>query len=303
MILCSRRVYLNILTQLMDLEQLLNANYYIIDQSKPTGIANIDDCHRMNSDGAICYEPTLDFSQAYQSGGIHRYFIKYDTSLNPTPFVSIVSAGIKNDFSTPEERFASYLKQTDTQIAVYQFLFQDKLNGNGLQIMIMRDDMNIQRFGDIICCYLSQVFGADIKFIDPQYRPNTRGRIEYVGDKNYAKQHIMDLRDAMMLSAFEAMVSMSHFGDGMNNILQFLNPMDITQLIYLYNKLFPGDPLPPGNYTEEHIKKIIVGRVIDSTGQRKEMVTLSNLGVNFDAFDPAVEEYEQMIEEDFSGIS
>ena len=301
MIFCSRRVYLNVLTQLMDLDELLNANYYLIDQKKATGHASWDEGHRLNPMGEICYEPTLDFSQPKQFG--HRYFIKYDTTLNPTPFVSISSAGVKNDYNTPEYKYTNYLKQTETQIAVYQLLFQDKLNGNGLQILIMKDDDNVRCYGDIICCYLSQVFGADVTFIDPQYRPKTRGKLQYVGDKAYARQHIMEIRDASMLSAFDAAVSMANYGDGMNNILQFLNSMGIQELIYLYNRLFPGDQLPPGNYTEDHVKKIIIGRVLDSTGRSAEMTTLKNLGIDFHAFDAMATEYESMIEEDFSGIS
>ena len=36
MIFCSRRVFLNVVTQLMDGPTLLNANYFIVDQKLPS---------------------------------------------------------------------------------------------------------------------------------------------------------------------------------------------------------------------------------------------------------------------------
>lgn len=305
MIFCSRRVYLNILTQMMDLETLINANYYLIDQMKPTGrmIAPTYSM-RLDQNGNVVYdEPEMDYSSESINRGMTKYFIRYDTTLSPTPFMAITANGIKCDYTTPEERFVDYLKQTDTQISIYQLLFQDKLQGNGLQIVIMKDDANCERFGDIICAYLSQVFGADVTFMDPKYRPNTKGKLQYTGDKVYAMQHIRELRDVHMLAAFETNVSQARYGAGVHNIIAFLNPLGMDELIYLYNKLFPNDPLPPGNYTIEHVKQIIIGRVVDSVGLRSEMVGLENLGITYDTFDEMIRAYDDPIEEDFSNIT
>ena len=306
MIFCSKRVFLNILTQMMDLPTLLNANYFIIDQSKTTAgfdfAAGIPwEEPKLDENGQWVYEPThepsLDFGigEPRSGYGTSKYFVHYDGTLNPTPYVAVVSNGIKNDFTSPEERFAHYLMKTDTQLSVYQYLFQNKLQGNGLQILIMRDDDNCLRFGDMICSYLSQMFGADITYADPKYRP-AKGKIQYAGDKQFAFTHIQELRDAQLLTSFEMMVSQARFGAGYENIMQFLNAMDMPKLVYLYNKLFPADPLPPGNYTTEHVKRIICGRVCDSIGADSRPQTFDNLY----SFDALVNDYSP--EETFDGI-
>ena len=305
MILCSKRVFLNVLSQLLDLKTILNATYYILDSKPAVGAMAVpwnDDglTPKLNENGELCYDasaaPTLDFSQP---SGMTKYFIKYDDVLNPAPFMTILQAGIHNDYSTPEERYRSQLMSTDTQISVYQFLFKEKLQGNGLQILIMTDDQSMADFGDTIAQYLSQVFGADITFLDPKYRKGTEGSIEYKGNKEYAKQHIRDLRDAEMLMHFQTAVSSAKFGNATNNLMQFLNPMDFEQLIYLYNKIFPNAPLQPGKYTCDHIKRIIVGRVLQSLGISSTRE--DELNVPWSAFDEMAGLYSP--EENFSDIS
>lgn len=305
MIFCSKRVFLNILSQLLDLNTLLNANYFLIDQQKTTGFEmNAPwETPKLDEHGNWVYESSpLDAGRgelmSFPSyAGTTKYFIHYDTTLSPTPFMAITASGIKNDFTPAEEKFRQYLMKTDTQISVYQYLFQNKLQGNGLQILIMRDDDNCLKYGDMICTYLSQVFGADITYLDPKYRP-ARGKIQYVGDKRYAYQHIKELRDVHLLMSFEQMVSQARFGSGYENIMTFLSAMEMPELVYLYNKLFPQDPLPPGNYTPDHIKHIICGRVLNSIGVSAH--DDQPMGSLF-AFDALVDSYSP--EENFDDIS
>lgn len=307
MIVCSRRVFLNVLTQLMDLDTLLNANYYLGDQIKPNGgHAGFIDEPRLNQNGELEFGTSLDFSMVKPA--IHSYFIKYDNVLDMASYFSIAAASLKNDYSTPEEKFVSYLQSTDTQYRIYQFLFQDTLMGNGLQILILRNDAGVERFGHIICSYLAQMFGADITFVDPKYRPKTHGQLQYTGDKVFADQHIRKLRDIMLLEHIQGMVNMAKYGDGLNNLTQFLNNPNIgfDEIVHIYNLLFPGDPLKPGNYTIAHIKQIIIGRIMDATGKRQEESELRNLGVgSFYAFSQMVDDaYEPLVgdEESFDDI-
>jgi len=307
MIFCSRRVFLNVLTQLMDLDTLLNANYFLVDQTKPTGYASIEDYPTpfMSQSGEITYNSglSLDFSQQVQS--ISKYFVTYSNVFETAPFFSITTASLRNDFATPVERFVHHLKMTDTQISVYDTLFNVQLQGNGLQILIMKDDVGCEQFGNIICSYLAEVFGADVTFIDPKYRPKTKGQLQYIGNKEFAKQHIMELRDHKLRANIQLMIDTAGYGDGLNNLMQFLNNTDLSMddLFHVYNIIFPNAPLPPGNYTRDHLIHIITGQILDSTGRRKEITELQNLGTSFYAFDQMIDDYSKMIEEDFSDIS
>ena len=304
MILCSKRVFLNVLTQLMDLETLLNANYYILDSKPAVGTSGVpweeQSFPKLNEHGELCYDssPSLDFSKP---SSMTKYFIKYENVLNPAPFLTILQAGVQNDYTSPMERFTSYLRETDTQISVYQFLFMSKLQGNGLQILIMTDDQSTEDYGSTIASYLSEVFGADITFVDPQYRPNTQGQVEYKGNKVFAQKHIAELRDVMLLTNFQNAVTQSAFGGGENNIMQFLNPMDFEQLMYLYQKLFPNAPLKPGRYTTDHIKRIIIGRVMQSLGIQSGESLMDKMDIPWAVFDELAGMYSP--EEDFSDIS
>jgi hypothetical protein len=59
MIFCSRRVFLNVLTQLLDIDTLLNANYFLCDQVKPTGYASISDEPKIGMNGEVTYGKSL----------------------------------------------------------------------------------------------------------------------------------------------------------------------------------------------------------------------------------------------------
>lgn len=305
MIFCSRRVFLNVVTQLFDLNTLLNANYFLVDQIKPTGYASINDEPKIGMDGSIVYDqPTLDFSSV-QSTSMHNYFINYSRVFDVAPFFGATTASIKNDFSRPEEKVINHLKCVDTEIAVYQNIFQKQLQGNGLQILIMQSDIGVQSCGDIICTYLSEVFGADVYFIDPKYRPKTHGKLQYVGNKGYAEQHIRELRDIIFRISIDTMLDSIKFGSGYANLEAIFNNENLTieDLFHAYHLLFPNDQLPPGNYTMPHMKQMIIGRLLDATGKSREMQAAQDMGANFYAFDQMLADYGSQVEEDFSNIS
>ena len=309
MIFCSRRVFLNIVSQMMDLETLLNANYFLVDQAEPASGYHPtfgDDFPVFDQSGNLTFEHgSLDFSNKQARRGMHQYFIHYTRVFDSAPYFGMVAASIKNDYSTPEELFVNHLKNTDTQISVYQDIFQQRLNGNGLQILIMADDYGCQYFGDIICSYLSQLFGADITFIDPQYRPFTHGKIQYVGDKEYARKHIQWLRDMHLVKNVRLMAD-SITGSGYNNLEALFGSDDLTieDLFHAHHVLFPDDQLPPGNYTKEHMKRMLIGRIMDSIGGNDPRRNLmEQMNMNMFAFDPMLQLYDNQVEEDFSNIT
>lgn len=307
MIFCSRRVFLNVVTQLMDAPTLLNANYFIVDQPRPDARVQINDIPKMGEDGSVVFEPDLDFANIPEPVGMHQYFITYSTAIDPQPYFGIVTASGKNDFRTPEEKFAQYLMQTDVQIRIYQDIYQKKLEGNGLQILIMNSDYGVELCGHLICSFLAEVFGSDVTFIDPKYRPKTKGQLQYTGNKAYAEQHIRELRDFIFLKYVDSLVDMSRFGGSLNNLMTmpiFSNPdVPMEDLFHAYNLLFPQDPLPAGNYTREHLRQIIIGRLTNATGLGQQNQTFKNLGVDLYAFDPCIRDYDSQLEEDFSDIS
>lgn len=305
MIFCSRRVFLNVVTQLMDANTLLNANYFIVDQGRPDQSVQIQDIPRIDTNGDIVYEPDLDFVNI--PNGIHQYFIHYSRVIDPVPYFGLVAASMKNDFRRPEEKFAQYLSGTEAQISIYQEIFQKKLEGNGLQILIMNSDLGVELCGHLVCSFLSEVFGADVTFIDPKYRPKVKGQLQYNGNKVYAEQHIRELRDIIFKSFVQQMLDTARFGDNFNNLMSmpiFNDPnVEIGDLFHAYDLLFPNDPLPAGNYTKDHLKQIIIGRLTNAVGRPDNNQTFKNLGVDLYSFDPCIHAYEDQLEEDFSNIS
>ena len=284
MIVTSKRCYLNILTQLCDLNTLLNANYYMADIRTPDGSVHLADSLRYDENGQLTIDNHIQSGFAPSLG---RYNIKYGSGeLDPTPFVANVLVGIGEGYTDPIDRFLQHLNSSDTLISTYSFLFEHQLRGNGLQILIFSDDSIIEDYVHIVCGYLAQNFGCDITFIDPQYRPNVKGQAEYKGDKVFATKNIKDIRDAKLLMDFNAALSQSS-GEAMNNLTVFLNSFDANQIMYLYNLLFPDAPLPPGNYSTHHVKQIIIGRVASQIPKNP----LSNMFFTED-FMKILEEYE-----------
>lgn len=258
MIVTSFRCYLNILTQLWDGNKLLDANYYIADCASGTRSVNLTDTVRYNEYGQLVEDTSITNNTI---SAIGRYHIKYDNScLNPEPFRAQCLMGVNDDYSSSYEKFIKHLNNPETMMGVYQLLFKDRLEGNGLQVLIYYDDQNLLDFGNIVCQYLSQNFGVDIIFLDPAYRDNCRGYAEYRGNKEIGAKTEHDIRDFELLYNFSQSVSCSDMYGNISNVSTFLSSFDFDQIIYLYNLLFPDDPLPPGNYSTDHIKQIIIGR-------------------------------------------
>ena len=261
MIVTSIRCFLNIITQLWTADKLLTANYYIADCASGSRSVNLTDSVRYNEFGQLVTDPSIVNNAVTAIG---RYRIKYDMScLNPEPFRAECLVGVNDDYSSSYEKFIKHLNNPETMLDVYRFLFKDPLQENSIQVLIFYDDQNLLDYGHIVCQYLSQNFGTDIIFIDPAYRPNCRGYCEYHGDKMMGAKTEKDLRDFDLLYNFSQSISCSDIYNNISNVTTFLSQFDFNDIIYLYNLLFPDDPLPPGNYSIDHIKQIIIGRATD----------------------------------------
>lgn len=292
MIVTSKRCFLNVLTQLCDRDTLLKANYYIADQTTPDGTAEFTDKLSYDENGQLVatYAPAQSYVSRISSMGV--YNIKYGSGeLDPTTFCTTLMSGVRGEYQNPYELFTKHLNQSDTLIATYQFLFKSPPKGNGIQIVVFRDDANLKDFGHIICQYLAQNFGADITFVDPKYRPGVQGFMEYRGDKAYASQLIAKIRDEELLLDFSRAVTQSGYGEGISNLNAHLGRFTFPQLMYLYNLLFPDDPLPPGNYAPEQIIGIITDRALASA-PRNGSNRLKNLFMTED-FMNSISRYER----------
>ena len=268
MIVTSKRCFLNVLTQLWPAERLLNANYYIGDQRTANGYSqkvNVNDQVSFDQFGQIVRNNYV--KEAPQTFG-GCYNIHTSDCLNPEPYriESMYSMGNGEDLSIPcEERFIKNgLNAPDTFLNVYKFLFRNQLNGNGIQILIFNDDENLLRFGHIICQYLSTNFGVDIIFLDPKFRKNCRGYEQYIGNKELGLKTIRDVRDYEMISDFSVAVTQTSYTGSVANITMLLSTWDFNELMRLYHLLYPNDPIPPGNYTEEHIREILISRATEN---------------------------------------
>lgn len=296
MIVTSKRCFLNVLTQICNADTLLNANYYMADIRTPDGSVNLSDSLRYNDYGQLVVDSSMTKKAPVSLGG---YNIRYGSGeLDPSPFVANILVGIGDTHVDSMDRFLHHLNSTDTMIATYNFLFRNELRGNGLQILIFSDENTVAEYVHIVCGYLAQNFGQDITFIDPQYRPNVKGQVQYVGDKAYAQRHIQDIRDAQLIMDFNQ--ALSCYGDSMSNLITFLSGFGPVEIMHLYNLLFPDAPLPPDNYTTDHVKQIIIGRVASS----KPANPFDNILVEND-FMSLIEQYESEQdgeEEDFSSV-
>lgn len=277
MIVTSKRCFLNVLVQLWQPERILNANYYVGDQNATNGFASFNDQIGYNEFGQLISKSDPNSVSTPFSTQWHVRMAKY---LDPEPFRAqqIIVGANESEYDSPEERFVkSHLNNPDTLLNVYNFLFKDQLEGNGIQILIFNDDPNLLQFGHIICQYLSINFGVDITFIDPAYRPNCRGYTKYYGDKAVGMKTIKDIRDYDLLFNFSQAVSQSSFFNTVHNLRTFLEEMDFERTMYLWTLLWPNDPLPPGNYTLDHVREMIIGRCSDTAAASKR---LPNLMVN-----------------------
>lgn len=254
MIVTSSRCFLNILTQLTPLDVLLNANYYMIDLLPQNGMGSqhVPQAN-WNEHGGL----DVRHSQSHTMG---KYNITYGhREIDPTPYITNLSMG--NGYQNPIDDFIEHLNKTETMLATYQFIFKQPLKGNNLQILIIYNDESVIDCGHIICGYLSENFGVDITYIDPQYRPNVKGQVAYQGNKALAAQRFRDIKNQELVSEFQ--IALSQTGGVSNCITQlqvFLGQFDIPMKIHIYNLLWPHEPLPPGQYSSQQLDDLIIGK-------------------------------------------
>ena len=258
MIFTSKRCFLNKVIQRLPAETILNANYYILDRKAGNSTAMVNDNVRRNEFGQL-ESVNGSFLTGTQMPMGSIYHIRYNTIIDPEPLRADNVMGQNDGFTCGEERFVSYLNKDSTIRGAYKFLFGDRLEGNGLQIAILEDDENTLRFGHIICQYLSMVFGVDIKFIDPAFRPTCRGMVEYIGVKENIST-AEKIRKHQMVFEFNQAVSQSEQFHTLSNIREHLLGLELEDLMYLYTLLFPDDRLPPGNYSDDQMRELLMYR-------------------------------------------
>lgn len=264
MIVCSKRVFLNVVTQMFKADVLLNADYYLPDSNSSTKTF-VNNSTGINEYGQVYRSSTVD----YADEAMGPYHIKKNDVLDIGPYIIKVIVGTSDgDFVDPTEEYIKHLNKPDVLWSTYNFLFRNQLTGNGLQIMIFEDHKTLWKYGNIICQYLSINFGCNIIYVDKAVVDICDGHEKYVGDKRRGEQMIKYAADYDTLSNFHQAVSMSQAFNTDHNIMTFLQGLEFDELCYLHDLLFPEAKLPPGNYTEDHVRQIICGRVMDSVGYK-----------------------------------
>jgi len=303
MIVCSQTCFLNILTQLYPKETLVNAAYYIADLTGPGGMAHLN---QNNVENQMMYmdEATYKYNedgQLVKTGApvrpiqsMQKYHVTYTGgAMNPTTLLTTLRMGPETTKLSPEMRFVKSLQNTDSAIEIYHDLFYTEPRGNGLQILIYTNDEICCKYGWITCEYLSSCWGADIMFIDAKYRKKIapQAKFKYEGNKKFAwEKYIPWVRDQELLDSFENNLTHSNLKECMNNLTAKLNVMNWAQLIHVHNLLWPMDPLPPGNYTVEQLKEIIMHKCL-SIRKPTTYDRLDNLYAS-DAFYQMANEYD-----------
>lgn len=269
MIVCSKRVFLNVLTQLMDANTLINANYYIADQATRNGIAQMSD--NITIDGEGTYR--IDNTVATSSVSLNPYHINYgDGTLSPLALLSQLV--LEQTGKDVETMFKEKLMCNDSLICTFNFLYANKPKGNGLRILLYVND-SIVPFIHIVCEYLSNLFGEDIMFIDKQYRNDIIGRVQYTGNQQKAQQVFREIMDYKMMKDIIDLGSNYQYGFGdTHNLEEYFESYSVPQMFYVYEKLFPNEPLPIGNYTKDHMLHILTRKLMHAFPQQTTMQNL-----------------------------
>lgn len=285
MILCSKRVFLNVLTQLWTRDLLLNANYFILDQPGKTAerVSFNDENNVQISSGALT--------------ATSKYNIKHSTVLNPQVYKTSLISNTQKNFRTDEERVydtvISNLNRDSTKSEVYRELFTNPLKGNNIQVCIYLNDDNVIEFGNIICQYLSYNFGCDIIFLDAMCRRTVYGQGYYPGNKFNGKRLSEYLPDYNLIADFSKNISSTKVFSA-SNLTVWLNYRDWNTLMRLYNLLFPNEPLPPGEYTEEMLRDIIRVKATEGAADYDKNSDIGNiLFSTTDVFADILQEYDE----------
>lgn len=259
MIICSKRVFLNVLTQLWNRDTLLNANYFIADQ--PNGIGyQARTKMTYNSEGQVVIQNNA-------TRAISGYNIHYldGNVLDPQQYVTtlLTQTGSSSEASVYDHVLNEYNKDS-TKAEIYNSLFTNKLEGNGIQILIFYHDDTLIDFGNLICEYLSTNFGCDIVFLDPLCRDNVMGKGYYQGNKENGLQLSNYIRNYNLIEDFSKQITIAGGSVALtSNLHTWLHRQDWESMYRLYTLIFPDEPLVPGNYTEEQLRDIIIGKCLE----------------------------------------
>lgn len=309
MIVCSQTCFLNDLTQLMDKDNILKANYYMADQTGPGNIAHLNP---ENANYQMMYlnpnsDDDMDAIIKYNEDGqmvktgqppvicetTSQYNIKYMRgALNPSNALTHLPLGGELQPRSTEERFMSKLKESDVAVEIYEDLFYHKPKGNGLQVLVYSNDEICTKYGWIACEYLSSCFGADIIFLDAIYRTKIakQAKKQYVGNKQYGAQFVQWIRDQKFIRGINRAITRAGIRETVANITKDLVNLTWPNLIHAYNILWPNDPLPQGNYSEEQLRELIIHKCLESR-PASPLDALDNL-YSGDAFYQMAEDYD-----------
>lgn len=240
MIFTSKRCFLNVLTQMLTADQLIHANYFIGDSKSQIGGLRPQRVN-INSDGSTYYDNT-------PHSAFNAYEIHVSDVFNLDKECTALMTGYTEE-STKDKEIQDYLNNPKTFLTVYNFLFREPLKHSSLQILMLEDDSNTMRYGNMICQYLSYNFGVDITYIDPLFRKRAIGQSKYVGNRQVGMKTISDIKDYSVLKQFEDHVTTALAMNSVSNLKEYLHGFTREELIRLWFLLFPNAPLPPGNDT------------------------------------------------------
>lgn len=289
MFVTSKRCFVNCLAQFMDYEQLTNANYYVIDVTARGSNVHFDKDVEYGPDGT----PYVKERAVMNGPSITKYHVVMSEGyLDPSVAVlNMVDSSKRISALTNMDNlkiFQEYLKKPDTIGNVYNWFYGNNQNaprGNGLMIVIINSEEHVRVFGHTICEFLSQYLGEDVEFVDAQMRPEfIPGYVKYPGNKAFAERILRDQRDYQLLQEFKASMSFTN----VENITAMVSVMSPQKLMHLYELLFPDQPLPPGNYTTDHIKKIIIGKAMESMPAQSKVPNLYTSNAYLDSLDAEI---------------
>ena len=294
MILCSKRVYLNVLTQLWDRDTLLNANYYILDQNN-TGLSGAGTKISYDENGNLVQERNDD-----SSFSMSKYNIKSirDNALDPTVYRTTLLTSVGE---TPEEAICKHviaeLEKDANKYLIWDALFSSELKGNKIQVGIYLDDETLIDFGNLICQYLSHNFGCDVIFLDAMCRKHVFGQSFYPGNKQNGLRMSDYLRDYKLLDDFRLNLTTSMSSTSAHNLDVWMSRLDWDTLVRIYNLLFPNEPLKPGDYTPEMLKQIIIGKSMEGAPTINRNSAVGNLLYSTsDLFQDVLDSYDNEID-------
>lgn len=271
MIVTSKLCFLNIVTQLCPAEILLNANYFIADALEPEYVSTSTNVEYDKESGQYKRPKTdNDDDVDDRSRMLHQRFnIRY-TELVLDP-ISCIRNAIANDPSmiiSDKDRlplYKNYLLKNDIMLSVYQNYFKERLSGNGLQFIIFNSNDTLKEFGNLICEYLAEIFGVDINFIDPKFLP-IKGKEFYKGNVIDGKENITKLKDYELIIGFKGALNQTNTFGTLSNLTTWIQSHDtFEELLYIYNLIFPDDPLPRGEYTYSELCDIIAHKAVENT--------------------------------------